>query len=108
MSKKTLGWGLTCTERIRCGQRGSLHTCGHGERRPQGPATTLCSAILCKFPRSCCWVVAATAQPLPLRASAAQEAEIRGGVHSPCMLYTASGELAPKGDKLAGEALRGC
>ena len=95
-------------ERIRCGQRGSFHTCGHGERHLQGPATTLSSKILCEFSRSCCWVVVSTA-PLPaLRASAAQKAENRSGVHGPCMLYRASDKLAPKGDKLAGEALRAC
>ena len=106
MSKRALGWELIYIERIRCGQRGSSHTCGWGERRPQGLATTLCSEILCKFPRSSCWVVAATALPLALRASAAQKAETRSGVHSQCMRHTASAELAPKGDKLAGEALR--
>ena len=108
MSKRALGWELIYIERIRCGQRGSFHTCGCGERRPQGPATTLCSEILCEFPRSSCWLVAATALPLALRASAAQEAETRCGVHSRCMLHAASAELALKGDKLAGEALRGC
>ena len=100
--------GMIFLERIRCGQRGSFHTCGHGERRLHGPATTLSSKILCEFPRSCCWVVVATAPPHALRPSAAPEAETCGAAHGPCMLYTASDKLAPKGDKLAGEALRGC
>ena len=95
-------------ERIRCGQRGSFHTCGHGKRRLQGPATTLSFKILCEFPRSSCSVVVSTAPPYALRASAAQEAESRRGVHGLCMLYPASDKLAPKGDKLAGEALRAC